>query len=341
MQFHDEPSVAAEYLRKAVPLMVEREIPTSPHNFALWYSHVKGADSGLSNKLLAEFSQPGSYDHEKGEALFYEYFVKEYLPKNDQAQEALVGLLSQLFNTVNKTVEGTSEFGQSIQETMRRVKGEDDPQAIQKALGDLLQNTDAVEELTRNFQSELQTARQEVETLKQQLETTEKSALMDELTGIGNRRAFDQTLEGALVSTVPTCLLLLDLDHFKKCNDTYGHVMGDKILEAMGKVLSRYHGEDAQVARYGGEEFAIVFSGETTGAAQLGETIRRSVEAIRIRQKGSQEAIDNITISIGVAKALPQEDSRSLKERADKALYEAKEQGRNRVIVAEELAGAA
>lgn len=341
MQFRDEPSIAAESLRKAVPLMVEREIPTSPQNFALWYTHVRGIDGEFSNKLLTEFPKPGSYDHEKGEALFYEYFVKEYLPKNDQAQNALVGLLSQLFNTVNKTVEGTREFGQSIQETMNRVKGEEDPQAIQKALGDLLQNTDAVEQLTRNFQSELQTAKQEVELLKQQLETTEKSALLDELTGIGNRRAFDQTLEGALSSTAPACLLMLDLDHFKKCNDSYGHVMGDKILEAMGKVLSRHHSDNAQVARYGGEEFAIVFSGDAEAAAKLGETIRRSVEAIRIRQKGSQEAIDNITISIGVAKAFSQEDSRSLKERADKALYAAKEQGRNRVVVAEELAGVA
>jgi diguanylate cyclase len=338
MPFNEDSSAAAEYLRKAVPLMVAREIPTTPYNYALWYSHVKGKNSQLSDVLLKEFPSAGSYNSKKGEKLFYEYFVKNYLPENDKAQDALVSMLTQLFGSVNKAAEGTSKFGESVQDAMTRVQETGDPEVIRNTLTGLLKDTDAVEQLTKDFQSELEAAKQEVEALKEKLVTTEQNALLDELTQIGNRRAFDQGLEESLSDTrQPTCLLLMDLDHFKKCNDTYGHVMGDKILEATGRMLMPRETETVQVARYGGEEFAVIVDGEVEEACELAEKIRRSIEAIRIKQKNCGSVIDSITASIGVAKAEANEDSKSLKERADKALYVAKEQGRNRVVLDEVL----
>ncbi len=334
MQFHEDPSLAADYLRKAVPLMVEREIPTTPFNYALWYSHVKGVDERLSDRLLAEFPSAGSYDNEKVEQLFYEFFVKDLLPENEPAQNSMVKLLSQLFGTVNKAAEGTSKFSKSVQTAMSKVQQTASAEEIRDTLAELMKDTDAVEAITRDFQAELQAAKQEVETLREKLVTTEKSALVDELTKIGNRRAFDQGLEKSLADLdSATCLLLMDLDHFKKCNDTYGHVMGDKILEAMGQLLSLREAENVQVARYGGEEFAAIVRGEMEEATQIAETIRRSVEAIRIKQRESGAVIDTITVSIGIAKARPDDDGKHLKERADQALYAAKEQGRNRVVL--------
>ena len=123
--------------------------------------------------------------------------------------------------------------------------------------------------------------------------------------------------------------MLLDLDHFKKCNDTYGHVTGDRILEAVGDILARLRDAHIHPARYGGEEFAVVCE----QPAELAETIRKKIEGIRVRQPDFSQVIDHI--SIGIAEAKFDDNAESVKERADKALYEAKENGRNQVKVAE------
>lgn len=336
MQFDEDSVASAGYLKKAVPLMVQRQIPTNPLNYALWYSHVKQISPELSERLLFEFPSAGTYDPQKSEQLFFDYFVKAHLPEQDNTHGAVAELLTQLFDTVNKATEGTSQYSESLKNTIAKVQQTDDPQEVQKALGDLLKDTDAITRITQDFQSQLASAKEEVETLRQQLQTSEENALLDELTGISNRRAFDQTMDKSLSDDLlPTQLLLLDLDHFKKCNDTYGHVTGDRVLEAMGQLLAGLRDKHVHPARYGGEEFAVVCEQPAEQAAQLAESIRTKVENIRVKQPHSETVIDHITVSIGIAEARFDDTAESLKERADKALYAAKEGGRNQVKVAE------
>ncbi|MCV6606061.1 MAG: GGDEF domain-containing protein [Porticoccaceae bacterium] len=332
MQFEEDSVASAGYLKQAVPLMVQRQIPTNPVNFALWYSHVKSVNKELSERLLFEFPAAGTYDPKKSQQLFYDYFVRDHLPEQDDTQGAVAELLSQLFDTVNKATEGTSQYSESLKNTIAAVQNTDDPKEVQKALNNLLRDTDAVNRLTQDFQSHLVEARQEVENLKQQLQESEQTALLDELTQIGNRRAFDQTIGRCLQdNSQPTSLLLLDLDHFKKCNDTYGHVTGDRILEEVGDVLSGMRQDHIHPHRYGGEEFAVICQQPAQQAAEVAEAIRQKVTEISVRQADSGEIINDITVSIGVAQASTEDSADSLKERADKALYQAKENGRNRV----------
>jgi len=196
-----------------------------------------------------------------------------------------------------------------------------------------LAQTEDVENLNRSFQSELSQAKQEVEALKSALEASRQDALIDELTQIGNRRAFDQAIESALSDNKGgTHLLLMDLDHFKQCNDTYGHVMGDRVLERMGAILKAAASANVQVMRYGGEEFAAIVSGAQSEALEVAEGIRRKVGGIRITQVGSS---DTLSISVGLASARKAEEASQLKVRADEALYQAKDTGRNRVCVSD------
>lgn len=176
---------------------------------------------------------------------------------------------------------------------------------------------------------------QRVDELNRQLS---EMATTDALTGLNNRRMFDHSLqlELAIVERreTPLSLLVLDVDHFKRINDTHGHEVGDTVLVAIAQVLSGCARVIDIVARVGGEEFAVILPNtDTPGALEVAERMRTAVaQATWLAQPA--------TISIGVATLQPAEDASSLYARADAALYAAKAAGRNRVELAPAERGA-
>jgi len=189
----------------------------------------------------------------------------------------------------------------------------------------------------RQTVDELQRAHSELETANARLE---ELSLHDELTGVANRRALQQTLAKewgrARRQRLPVGFILLDLDHFKRLNDTRGHTDGDLALQAVARYLDAavQRGGDL-VARYGGEEFAVLLPGtDLAGARQLAEQLRFGVEALAIPYEPGGRG--RVTASFGVACGVPQADQPpdALIDAADRALYRAKEAGRNRVAVA-------
>ncbi|MBN2887565.1 MAG: diguanylate cyclase [Chromatiaceae bacterium] len=335
MEFQEDLETSATYLRQAVRHMMERGIPPTPYNYALWYAHAQNRNPALSKELLEQFPVAGRYDADKSESLFFEHFIKDYLPNSPKAQNLLANLLSQLAGTVARNLKGSRKYGNSLRETMTVLSESNNQAMIQEALAQLLADTRAVEKLNREFQYELQSATQEVAMLRKELEESRNRALRDALTNIPNRRAFNEAIARALSDPArPTSLLLLDLDHFKVCNDTYGHPMGDRVLETLGKLLTSVESETVFVARYGGEEFAIIARHPIGYAQNLAERLRQDIAAIRIRAKSGNQTLSSITASIGIARAAPGENAAQLIERADAALYQAKHQGRNRVVAA-------
>jgi len=172
-------------------------------------------------------------------------------------------------------------------------------------------------------------------------ELTRLSSL-DGLTGISNRRQFDETLlrEWRRLGRQgrPLSMLLCDVDYFKQFNDAYGHQVGDECLKAVARTLKDTLRRPADlVARYGGEEFAVILPDtEITGALQVAEAMRSAVEGLNITHRYSKGA-SVVTISIGVASTTPSRtgsDSSALLKRADDALYQAKQAGRNRIAAA-------
>ncbi|MBB4302814.1 diguanylate cyclase (GGDEF)-like protein [Rhodobium orientis] len=160
-------------------------------------------------------------------------------------------------------------------------------------------------------------------------------AHLDSLTGLNNRRAFDQAFREAWARFErygePCCLLAIDIDRFKRVNDTYGHAAGDEVLRTLGNVISHHKRPSDQVFRIGGEEFAVILPKTDRSAARaIAERLRRAAEAMQV-------AVDDkslgVTISIGVSEASDDLDQNRVVENADAALYEAKSNGRNRVVV--------
>lgn len=169
-------------------------------------------------------------------------------------------------------------------------------------------------------------------------EETLRHSLTDGLTGLANRRQFDTRLrqewDTAMQDGRPLALLLVDVDSFKKYNDTYGHLEGDECLRRIAEVMiSAGRRQYDLAARYGGEEFALILPGSTAkNAAKRAEALRKKVLALQIPHRGSPHKY--VTASIGVAAMIPTSSTQpaDLVARADQALYEAKKQGRNRVV---------
>ncbi|OAN53751.1 diguanylate cyclase [Paramagnetospirillum marisnigri] len=167
-------------------------------------------------------------------------------------------------------------------------------------------------------------------------------AVKDGLTGLANRRSFDEKLEAEWLHAqregTPLSLLLVDVDHFKLYNDTYGHQKGDSCLKAVAEAMGHQVFRPTDLAaRYGGEEFAVVMpSTDLDGALRVAERIRQSIFDRNIAHSASQTA-DRVTLSIGAASIIPDEehDPGDLVNAADVALYRAKHSGRNRVMVNE------
>ena len=176
--------------------------------------------------------------------------------------------------------------------------------------------------------------------MTESLRRAQSEALLDSLTGLKNRRGLERAVEDLLrepAGLVGSALLLADIDHFKVVNDTYGHVLGDKVIRAVAHVLrSTLKGRDV-AARLGGEEFAVLLPQTSlSGAAVVAEQIRGTVAQGRILRPDGTESIGQVTLSVGVALARPGDTLEMLLERADTAMYTAKRAGRNRISVADE-----
>ena len=179
----------------------------------------------------------------------------------------------------------------------------------------------------------------EIDGLRRDLQVAWSEARTDGLTGIANRKHFDQALRlaaaQALELGIAACLLLADIDHFKRFNDVYGHALGDQVLRLVASLLRHnVKGQDL-VARYGGEEFAVILPAtRLADATTLADRLRELVATRRVQLKDRGQSLGRVTLSIGVAEFHQGERCADWIARADGALYEAKRSGRNQVVAA-------
>lgn len=193
----------------------------------------------------------------------------------------------------------------------------------------------------RGREQELLRVTQELEKVNRELQ---KLSLVDSLTGLANRRQFEALLHRdwrrAVRKKEPLSLIMIDIDHFKKYNDNYGHLKGDECLRRVAAGLQQgLHRSEDLVARLGGEEFVVLLPGTgPEGAAVVAETLRRQVMDLEILHDHSSVG-PVVTISLGVASAIPQPGTspRDLVDAADRALYQVKQTSRNGVALADQL----
>lgn len=196
---------------------------------------------------------------------------------------------------------------------------------------DVLAAATAIIKANQQLESELANTKLEIEEQQRQLETTSIAARTDVLTGILNRRAYDEEFADRFRAFQrqgsPLCLLVIDVDHFKKFNDEHGHLAGDAVLRGVACELSRAVRNTDIVARYGGEEFCALLPGTGLNEAkQVAERLRQAIENAQFEFESTHL---RVTVSVGLATAGEADDPDALLKRADSALYDAKRNGRN------------
>jgi diguanylate cyclase len=193
---------------------------------------------------------------------------------------------------------------------------------------------DQIIDANKNLQSRLDNAESKLDTQTKQLEGYLSEARTDALTGLANRRAFDQKIEECFQKWSQSkqlfSLAMVDIDHFKKINDTYGHPAGDAVLREIAVRLREFSSDTILIARFGGEEFSLLFASSAKDAASIMEKIRRSMEDKPIDADGNSI---KVTLSSGVSQIGNNERIGKLVRRSDEALYTAKMAGRNRVFI--------
>ncbi len=328
---------ASENLKKAVPLMIKNQVPTTPTNYALWYTYVENSLPELNKELDKVVSDCGLCPPATGEALYKSYVASKQEKDVQQLRISLEKLMTEVFHSMNDTLVNTSTFQDKIDKSFDNLlRVEDEGLSFEEVMGlvrNLISESKDIRSTTQFLNSQLNTASKEIGELKSQLAEFQKDALCDGLTNLLNRRAFDKDLATYCQSQSVFCLIMVDIDHFKNFNDEYGHVFGDAIIRTIAKRLKGVCREGISAYRYGGEEFAfLVPEKKLRVAIRFAESVRTSLEKLSVKERRSGRQVGSVTASFGVAEFHRGELPEIVIERADRQLYEAKRLGRNRVM---------
>lgn len=328
---------AEKYAVKAHEAMQRHGVPPTPSNFAVWYHYHSGRFPDLVRTIEIHLANKRSFDAALNRELHDRFFASENEANNiRQISSQIETTLGDMLDRMGEAGAEADRYGSVLAEVSSEIDTADSS-GIQSIVAKLVSETQRMAEQNDALKGKLESSSLEINQLREDLANVRQESLTDALTGIANRKMFDNTLHecagAALENGVPLSLMLLDIDHFKKFNDTFGHQLGDKVLQLVAHTLTQcVKGRDLP-ARYGGEEFAVILpQTNLDDATTLADQVRLSVAQRKIVRKSTGQDLGTITMSVGVSAYVPGENLQDLIARADEALYAAKNAGRNQVI---------
>lgn len=316
--------------------MVKNNIPTDPINYAIWYDYVAGRNAQLIKEVDALINDKKPFDSKTSLRLYKKHICNASVESFDSISSQLQWIVNQTAQALMLTSEQASVAGDQFAIKSKSLESTEDKADLKAILSEIIQETNQLAEASQKLKTQLNETHKEMEQLRSELAQVREMAKTDALTGLLNRRAFDEALDSFVTSpsSQTGCLALLDLDHFKKINDTHGHLIGDKVLRFCSSLIQKYAAGYHHAARYGGEELAIIMPDTSLPEAlNIIDQIRKVMEDTRLKFKGNSESIGQVTVSSGIALLQAGDTVENLIDRADTALYRAKEKGRNRIVV--------
>ena len=323
--------------KQALAAMEKSQVWPTPLNFEIWIN-VVGDPQGALALEVARLTKAGEQITEAvSEELAAQFLDRARL--SEQIRDA-GDLLSRELDSGSKAIgaaQTTNEaYGRTLAGASEHLTGESPPE-LKRIVDSLAAATRRVQRDNASLESKLSASTEEVERLREHLEQVRRDAMTDSLTMLANRKAFDEALERACAAGGLCSVAVLDIDHFKRFNDTWGHQTGDQVLRYVASVIGRVGDQPPRTAaRYGGEEFSILFPGEDAASVcAMLETVREEIASRTLKRRSTNEDLGAVTISMGVSQRYGDESPASFVERADEALYASKRSGRNRVTNAE------
>jgi diguanylate cyclase len=323
---------------EALRLMQEHGVWPTPLNYELWLYVAGDPESPLAQEIYRLIKAGEQITEDVSESLASKFIAR--LKLNDEVRDAGMKLtreltsITEIISEAQKTQKTYSDTLEGAKRSMSAV----DAAALQGLVQSLTDATNQVLNHHVEFETRLIDSSREVNRLRKHLDQVRMEAMTDALTNLANRKSFDEALDAHCDSdddSKPLTLAVLDIDHFKRFNDTWGHQTGDQVLRYVASVLARIGRAPRLAARYGGEEFGLLFPGETAVVVEriLNEA-RQEIASRVLKRRSTNEDLGTVTVSAGIAQREYGEDAFDLLDRADKALYQSKNAGRNKVTVA-------
>jgi diguanylate cyclase len=332
---------ATAFAEKAVHAMSQYRVPPTPNNFHTWFKYSLGVSPDLKRAIDILIGNKRKFDAATNRDLFATYVRADTGNDTDvnNVSQQLHSVMASAKQYLNVAIADNRSQMMAIGDIAERSEAGVDPAPlVENLLNELAKAVNRAAKLEARFAE----STRELDAIRDSLSKSEERAKTDALTGLPNRRALEEFFRKAQIAAMekgePLSVLLIDIDHFKKFNDSFGHGVGDQVLRLMASVLRERLRESDLPARYGGEELIAVLPGaDLATCAAVAERIRRLISECRITRRSTQELLPSITVSIGVGQFQFGESMADLIDRCDRALYLAKRNGRNRVVTEAEL----
>jgi diguanylate cyclase len=310
----------------------------TPRNYEVWYTYATGYQPSLNQTINDLLRRKGTLSEADLQSVHETYLSPAHISDRiDTLGGKVRDEIEQVMAMIDAAAGSATSYTESLADMSEKLGQSKDREALRAIIEGLVQTAKEMEASNHKLEQRLSASKQEISELQENLETVRSESLTDPLTQLANRKVFDTTLESAIAQArarnEPLSLMMTDIDHFKRFNDTYGHLTGDQVLKLVAlSVKQNVKGQDT-AARYGGEEFAVIFPNTVLRSAiTVAEHIRRAVMTKELMKRSTGEYLGRVTVSIGDATMHKIYTVQTIIERTDTCLYAAKRHGRNRVM---------
>ncbi|KZY30900.1 MULTISPECIES: GGDEF domain-containing protein [unclassified Oleiphilus] len=331
-----ELSESVKWLRLAVAKINELSIPATPEVYSVWYEYYADRKLDLKKAIDKRISKGGDFSASTCEHLFNEYFVEIPEQKLSEMRQAIRALITLLQSELSELNSGMESYSAALYSCADDLTHDPEVNSLQSIIQVLLAETKKCRSRNHQALSKVYHLSSEINSLQESLEKMGEEVYQDSLTGVGNRRGFDEQLSTAIkksqLDNSPLALILLDIDFFKRVNDAHGHLVGDRVLRFVAETIKRSVKGGDFVARYGGEEFAIILPNtEAAGGSSVAHQVQANVAKTKLTKKKGGTPIESVTISGGLSILRECDTAESFLNRVDGLLYDAKSAGRNMI----------
>ncbi|MGE3622479.1 MAG: GGDEF domain-containing protein [Bdellovibrionales bacterium] len=338
MAIGGETHQANSWARQAMEHLIRDGLAPLPDNFALYFYYHAGTNANLKMAMDLLLQQNGTLTQAQCNDLYNAHLGLQAEHKVlMEANAKIEAEIHKVMGVLDAAGAGTEKFGKTLEGFEGKLTASDSIEQIREVVTKVATETRVIAQQNQRLQTQLAQTNEQLTEMRFNLDAVHKESQIDPLTEVGNRKFFStelaRSIDEATSNGQPLTLLIVDIDFFKKFNDTYGHLIGDQVLRLVARTLvENLKGRDV-IARYGGEEFVILLpQTRVSDAEKVANQLRASLGTKQIKKRSTNETLGVVTISIGAAEYCPVEDAESFIARADSALYKAKQTGRNKVV---------
>ena len=293
---------APAWSRQAIERMVKDRLPPTPENYAVYYHYFAG-DKPALNSAYEALAERGKITQDQCAELYEKYLINEGVKSMvEDASSVLDTELKKVMELLAASVKGTDEFGQNLDSFSGKLSAAGSIEVLRGAVEKITHETRVVAAHNAKLQEDLAVTSGQLTEIREDFDRVHRELQLDPLTEVGNRKFFEAEIARAMAEAreqnTLLSLLMVDIDHFKKFNDTHGHLIGDQVLRLVARTLvENLKGRDV-IARYGGEEFVILLpQTRVQDAERVANQLRASLATKNIKKRGSNEVLGVITIS--------------------------------------------